>query len=160
MDELSKNSILRSALDILNFDIIDEYYLTHALFFLSDFGELTISDNIIDDNKIQNTLLTLAAKNILSHDMDLLSEYIINLCNLNVRHDLCNLALHILIKSQYGDGAFPCPERKKKIKVAGDTKASVVRNNYHVTLVAIIAMIFMLKLNHDCDEYCRNITKL
>ncbi|PXV60037.1 hypothetical protein CLV62_13225 [Dysgonomonas alginatilytica] len=146
MQNISKTSILASKFDLINFSISEEYALTHSLFYLSDFGERPIfTDN---NDEIEHSLLTLTLKNILANDMDLLGEYIINLCNLNINNEVCDIASKTLFKSQRKDGSFPAPKRSKRLQHGINHRVNqkdYVNQNYHVTLVALIATVFLIK---------------
>jgi hypothetical protein len=142
MSSLAENTILGTDIDMINYTIDDEYALTHSLFYLTDFGEKSISHKKQDI--IEHSILTLCVKNMLIGDMDLLGEYIINILNLNIETDICKIAFMELLNSQNRDGYFPGPERGKKHEIKNNSK-DLFRVNYHTTLVAIMAIIFYTK---------------
>jgi hypothetical protein len=142
MSSLAENTILGTDIDMINYTIDDEYAFTHSLFYLTDFGEKSISHK--KQNIIEHSILTLCVKNMLIGDMDLLGEYIINILNLNIETGICKIAFMELLKSQNRDGYFPGPERGKKHNVKNNSK-DLCRINYHTTLVAIMAIIFYTK---------------
>jgi hypothetical protein len=142
MSSLAENTILGTDIDLINYIIDDEYALTHSLFYLTNFGEKSMSHKKQDI--IEHSILTLCVKNMLVGDMDLLGEYIINILNLNIETSICKIAFTELLKSQNRDGYFPGPERGKKHNVKNNSK-DLFRINYHTTLVAIMAIIFYTK---------------
>jgi hypothetical protein len=142
MSSLAENTILGTDIDLVNYIIDDEYALTHSIFYLTDFGEKSISHKKRDI--IEHSILTLCVKNMLVGDMDLLGEYIINILNLNIETNICKIAFMELLNSQNKDGYFPGPERGGKHKVKNNSK-NLFRINYHTTLVAIMAIIFYTK---------------
>lgn len=156
LQKLAESSILSSNFDLVNFTVYEEYALTHALFYLSDLGNLPISKRNIES--ITSALLTLTCKNILKNDMDLLGEYLINLSNLKIDHSIRNLGYKILLENQQKDGCFLAPIRKevktayKPIDKDLDSKG-YVRLNYHTTLVAIMALIYEIKNQHADKRY-------
>ncbi len=140
LSSLSKESILNSTLDIINFSEQEEYALTHSIFYLTNFGEYTVYIHNID--KIQNSINSLVVKNILINNMDLLGEYIICYCNLNIKSKICDLAFEKLISSQNNNGVTLSPKsnQNKELNI-NDNDIGFVRRNYHTTLVSIIAYL-------------------
>jgi hypothetical protein len=142
MSLLAENTILGTDIDLINYTIDDEYALTHIIFYLTNFGEKSISHK--KQGIIEHSILTLCAKNMLIGDMDLLGEYIINILNLNIETNICKIAFTELLKSQNRDGYFPGPERGRKHNAKNNSK-DLFKINYHTTLVAIMAIIFYTK---------------
>ncbi len=146
---LADETILNTDIDMINYESNEEYAITHALFYLSDFGEREIPEKFKD--RLHHAVQTLAMKNLLVGDMDLLAEYLINMSNLNICNEVYNLSLKELLKNQEDDGSFPGPERCGKDKIdinAKDKKekrTNIFTVNYHTTLVCIMAILFHLK---------------
>lgn len=158
LSKIAKDSILNTNFDLLNYTYDEEYAITHSLFYLSDFGEKTIEEENI--RQISHYLLTMCFNSILTEDMDILGEYIMNICNLNINSEICSIAFSELLKSQQEDGSFPGPNRKgfenlgkpDKNKNMSQLNKEYFMRNYHTTLVAVMASIFYMKYKRKNNE--------
>jgi hypothetical protein len=145
MAKLAENSVLNSSLDLLHFTILEEYSLTHAIFYLSDLGNKYVSIDIC--KKVENSISVLAMKNILNNDLDLLGEYIMSLCCIHSKlYTTLDYLLQQFLLCQSSEGSFLGPERNGK-KIPNENnldeptkRKNQVRYNYHTTLVAIMAL--------------------
>ena len=144
---LSEESILNSDLDVLNFGEKEEYAFTHAIFYLTNFGEY--KTHINNKINIEEALNILTFKNMLLNDMDLLGEYLICYSCLGVRNETSDLAYKCLVNNQTSFGVTPSPIRSNRIKkrvTDGDpNNIEYVRDNYHTTFVAVIAYLLYNK---------------
>ncbi len=153
IEEDTFKTILTSDYDIINWGTNEEYALTHSIFYATDFGKYELSKELKE--KAVRNLPILSATKMIVGDYDLLGEYIINMCNLNVLKDFRDKVYDILIQQQTEGGYFIGPIRKNNSKldenVADSTlrNRNIVRNNYHTTLVAIMASICMERSNYN-----------
>lgn len=142
-------TILTSNYDILYWGINEEYALTHSIFYATDFGKYKLPQKL--KQKISRNIRVLAANKLVVNDFDLLGEYIINMCNLNIFKDFRNKAYDILMHQQNDDGYIIAPFRKNNDKLDENTSncklrnRNIVRNNYHTTLVAVMASFCIKK---------------
>lgn len=133
-------SILRSNYDLANFTIHHEYPLTHAIFYLTNMGRIKV--NVSDFPNLEESLNILACKNILNSDLDLLGEYLINLCCFNINNQILKDSLQFILSNQKSDGIFPAPirDRIQQPEIECTEIDKYVRKHYHTTLVCIIAL--------------------
>lgn len=144
-DELYKESILNSSLDLAFFSRIEEYKLTHSIFYYTDFGK---NKNIPLDvfYKLEHSLLTMGYRSYLKNDMDLLGEYIMCLCFLHSKNDFLNILFNKYISKQKKNGSFSGPQAPDLIKYSQGFKGlfnhhkKVILDDYHVTFVSVMAI--------------------
>lgn len=140
-------TILNSHYDIINWGIEEEYALTHSIFYITDFGNKQLPDDL-KCNAVQNIPI-LCYQKVIEEDLDLLGEYVMNLCNLNVLPQFRLDMYKYIAEKQTQQGYFIGPRRKGMNKLNESVsdlfirKRNVVRNNYHTTLVAIMASILI-----------------
>lgn len=140
-------TILSSSYDIINWGIEEEYAFTHSIFYATDFGRYSLPVDLLE--KVKTNIAVLASMKILDEDYDLLGEYIINMCNLNILTEFREFAYDVLVKQQTADGFFRGPFRKGMNKLNESVEdelvknKNIVRNNYHTTLVAIMAAVYI-----------------
>lgn len=146
-------TILTSSYDILAWGTGEEYALTHSIFYATDFGKYNLPPELRE--KAIRNLPILSSIKLLNRDFDLLGEYIINMCNLNALKDYREKIYSILMQQQTKEGYFIGPVRKNNDKLNENIKErylrdrNIVRNNYHTTLVAIMASICIEKGKYD-----------
>lgn len=140
-------TILNSHFDIINWDVEEEYALTHSIFYATDFGRNEIPDDL--RNKAIKNIPVLCCQKVIEDDCDLLGEYIINMCNLKALREFRKEMYQILAGKQTPMGYFMGPRRKGTCKLDEtvpdvlDRERNIVRNNYHTTLVVIMASILI-----------------
>ena len=145
MEQSVFKAILASSYDVLNWGVSEEYAFTHSIFYATDFGSYNLP-NELREKAIRN-LPVLSSIKLLVKDFDLLGEYIINMCNLNALKNYREEVYSILMQQQTEGGYIIGPFRKNndKLDEKVDNKElrnkNIVRNNYHTTLVAIMASI-------------------
>lgn len=143
--QLLQNSIIDSDLDIAFYSRLDEYSLTHSIFYVTDFGNNNIPVAVY--KRIVYILQTMAYKNYFMNDLDLLGEYIMCLCFMHCGNGCLKELYAGLVSCQNRDGSFSGPSRdglrknSKGLKGLYKRQKKIVLDNYHTTLVAIMAMV-------------------
>lgn len=134
-------------LNIVSMNRPEEYEFTHILFYLSDWGKDDISNFISEDRLqlVKEALVLLTGKNLLLKNNDLLSEYIMNMCDLNMDHAVLDLAYAQLMESQREDGVFAAAAYTYQSKLGADIfkgmdncKTDLILH-YHTTFVGLMA---------------------
>lgn len=145
LNELYKGSILDSNLDLAFFSRIEEYKLTHSIFYYTDFGKNeNIPSGVFD--KLEHALLTMGYRSYLKNDMDLLGEYIMCLCFLHSKNNFLDTLFNKYISNQKHDGSFSGPQAPDLIKYSQGIKGlfnhhkKIILDNYHVTFVSVMAI--------------------
>lgn len=147
IEEYAQRSILCSGLDLANYSIHDEYAITHAVFYLTQMGKR----KIIPDKypNLKQCLLVLAIKNKYEDDLDLLGEYVIDLCicGCHGNENLLTL-IDFIINQQRSEGFFSRPQRNYISNTRGTNYGSQNMDcidNYHTTLVCAMALTNYLR---------------
>lgn len=144
IDNHAKKSILNSQYDLANYTVYDEYAITHAIFYLTNMGERKI--NTSDYCNLESCLTILACKNMYAKDLDLLGEFVIDICCCNLQTNfILQKLLDFIVSNQQADGVFPAPlrgslqdnEYSKEKEI--NEKQYFIRN-YHTTIVCIMAL--------------------
>ncbi|MBB5634470.1 hypothetical protein HDE68_000355 [Pedobacter cryoconitis] len=134
-------------LNMVSMNRPEEYELTHILFYLSDWGKDDISRFISQDRLklVKEALVLLTGKNLLLKNNDLLSEYIMNMCDLNMDHAVLELAYARLMESQREDGVFAAAAYTYESKLGAEIfknmdpyKTDLILH-YHTTFVGLMA---------------------
>jgi len=148
---LAKQSILgKRQLNLVNMTRLEEYELTHILFYLTEWEKINANHIIMDlgINTIQELVLYLTGKNLLLKNNDLLAELVMNMVHLNVVHPLLDQSINTLCEGQREDGVFEAASytyqralvESTTLRSLVDTDRDVVLN-YHTTFVSIAALL-------------------
>lgn len=139
LDRYAEFSILNTSYDVSNYTIFDEYAITHSIFYLTNMGERSIDFDKF--HNLEDCLYALAYKNLLVDDLDLLGEYVIDICCCKLNNSLLLQGLlNYILNNQRQDGIFPAPLRgRTSDEVIIDNSQYVIRH-YHTTLVCILAL--------------------
>ena len=134
---VANNSILASNFDLFNYSIFEEYAITHSVFYLTNMGKEPLE--IEQFPGLSNIILVLLCKNMLQKDLDLLGEFIIDMCCCNIRHNLLDVACRYIIKEQENNGVFLCPLRNNNVNLVDQTDIKhYFKANYHTTYVCLM----------------------
>lgn len=122
----------------------DVYCLTHAIFYLTDFG---FADPVAIDPsdlvEFRETVEQLIGLSVRLRDWDLASELLVCAhCLKSGPTGLKHAAWHALVEAQLEDGSVPAPRFDPKGAEARRSPATYAfENNYHTTLVAALAAV-------------------
>lgn len=147
LDRCAEFSILNTSYDVSNYTVFDEYAITHSIFYLTNMGERPINFDKFEN--LECCLYALAYKNLLANDLDLLGEYLIDLCccKLNNSQILQSL-LNYILNNQRQDGVFPAPQRGRTNDEENIDNIQYVIKHYHTTLVCILALSIYVRQFH------------
>lgn len=126
----------------------DVYAITHTIFFITDFGRTRGCCSATDVSYLEVTLPRLLGFYLRKHNWDLVAELLLSLHATGLDHfSLYADAWRMLLSRQEQDGSFPGPTGENGGTFwghtgqtdVGDTEWSRFHDNYHTTLVSLLA---------------------
>lgn len=153
MDDLIKSSIISSNASALDMTREDQYALTHSLFYISDFGNLKLNDQI-DIDKLNTNINGCIAKNLLTEDLDILGELLISslICdNQNSFYFKIGIEHYINAWNNLGFLYSPSFSKKEFSNLADNARTTYVfKNLYHTYYVGgIFSSLLLLKIDKN-----------
>lgn len=157
-EELYKNTLLAKEPAIVYLTDTDVYAITHALFYLTDFGRCVApvldGDHLLAVRWIIETLLGLYLRR---RHWDLVGELLLDCYCLHWYPDIIfTLAWEILMEAQLADGSIPGPRfSEEHLSLLPDSQKMqyCFEQNYHTTIVnAITSFLIYQELQRGCSE--------
>ena len=130
---------------------MDTYVLTHAIFYLSDFGQRDLKPILLERyDKTREYIMLLLGLYTRKCNWDLVGELLMCCIFLQITHSssLIELAWKGIFQAQNSQGfisGIPFGKQKQENTLEEDTDdLSIFRSNYHPTLVTLLASMFYL----------------
>jgi hypothetical protein len=144
MADLHGSSILATPLNVIYATDGDAYAITHALFYLSDFGHQPIAfPSNADEERSLLVVEELLGMYLHCGNWDLVGELLLSCyCLRRTTFDLYTLGWQALLNEQWADGSMPGPhlDRRQADGLEGAKRRSYLfEQSYHTTLVAALA---------------------
>jgi hypothetical protein len=151
MEDLFEETLLSKNPPLLYLHDHDVYAITHALFYLTDFGNRPFPKKLEAKlDNIRKLISMLLGIYIRENNMDLVGELLICCSCIDLSPPLLyEIAWEAIIKSQIVDGSIPGPSFSicKFDKLSTDErKIYCFENSYHTTLVTFIACLVAEKI--------------
>lgn len=128
---------------VQDFDLSDDYALTHTVFYLTDFGRRSWPASLAPPDLVEGILDVLSAQAEREHNLDLLAEYLLARQMLVLADGRADREAELLVVSATEEGYWPGPA--DLTEVLEDKGASpdekIFFSHYHTTLVAREALL-------------------
>lgn len=144
--------------NIISFSTSDEYALTHTVFYITDFGRIMWSDDILAKDRLCLLINMLCDKAKNANDTDIFAEYVLCKQYLEYPHTEIETDLQEFLKKQNEDfGYWLGPlELETQLSKEGFEKNSLCFfQNYHTSIVVRICLcncLYGIRKGHDSAQ--------
>ena len=142
---------------VFNLDCDIFYAVTHTIFYVTDFGQMTADFTDREADAIALYLLAMADVAVEEGDVDILSEILLCLVFLGAQERVDDAHVNFIVSRQCGDGSWagtgPVIESVRRDGIP--ESAAPFFSNYHTTLLARDVMARILAADHSAVEGAR-----